>query len=355
MEDFENFEILSDKDGNAQIIVNNIFDDLIPHFSKDGKVCLLNPLTGIAFLPDKNTISFNSENEEIEIPFLVLTISISYEKDLVSKSVEIPFTYLNRIDILDNVFGKDLEILNKQVDMLKKQYCYLNDNDFAENRLLFEDKYKVNFISEDNFFKFLYKKFKLLRFTFSYTHFKKFDLYRIDKLIITWNKKDITKEVSLSLFHEYCQMIKSKFEIEASMHSLSAPAPAIDQRGFDLGLTEPQLTILHKHLVDDNFIKCNDTDFINAFSGRQIVNRLEWIDRAERAKFVTVQTLFQLLHSCNIKLSDKNGVIKKDVRTALNSIFINSWGNIHSKLNGFNALTSDRQNAISCMINNLKS
>lgn len=295
MEDFEDFEILRDKDGNAQIIVNNIFDDLIPHFSKDGKVCLLNPLTGIAFLPDKNTISFNSDNEEIEIPFLVLTISISYEKDLVSKSVEIPFTYLNRIDILDNVFGKDLEILNKQVDMLKKQYCYLNDNDFAENRLLFEDKYKVNFISEDNFFQFLYKKFKLLRFTFSFTHFKKFDLFRIDKLIITWNKKDITKEVSLSLFHEYCQMIKSKFEIEASMHSLSAPAPAIEQRGFDLGLTEPQLIILHKHLVDDNFLDKNTklNHFINAFNGEVLqadFQQLEWIEPTKGAIFIEVFT-----------------------------------------------------------------
>ena len=289
---FENYEVLSDEVGNVQIILTNIFDDFIPYFSKDGKVNFLNPSTGMTLLPDKEVITFNSDSEEIEVPYSVLNVEIGYEKDFESKSIKLPFIYLNKLNILDIVFGEHVEIFNKQMNKLKKKYYHLKENDFAENRLLFEDKYKVNFISDDNFLQFLYQKFKLLRFNFSFSHFEKFNLVRIDGLILTWNKRDITKDISISVFHEYCQMIKSKFESELSMHSLPAPA---EPKGFDLRLTEEQLIVLHKELIENKFLKIKTklNHFINAFNGEVLKDNfkpLEWIEPTKGAIFIEVFT-----------------------------------------------------------------
>lgn len=286
---YENYEVLSDEKGNVQILLTNIFEDAIPYFSKDGKINFLHPSSCMTVLPDKEVITLNLDSEKIEVPYSVLSIEISYEKDFESKLITLPFIYLNRFNILDTVFGEHVETFNKQIDKLRKKYYHLKENDFAENRLLFEDRYKVNFISDDNFLQFLYKKFKLLRFNFSFSYFEKFNLVRIDKLILSWNKQDITKDISVSLFHEYCQIIKTKFESELSMHSLPLTAEVLEDKPAPAVFDNSKLNEVMKDDFIDTFLKHEERLKADGF----ILQNNTWING--RGKKQTLKDLANLI------------------------------------------------------------
>lgn len=72
-------------------------------------------------------------------------------------------------------------------------------------------------------------------------------------------------------------------------------APATKQKGFDLGLTEPQLKALHQQLIDNTFLAENTKQehFINAFNGKVLngsFELLEWIEPTKGAIFIEVFT-----------------------------------------------------------------
>lgn len=132
---------------------------------------------------------------------------------------------------------------------------------------------------------------------------------------------------------------------------VSIPKQEVDKVGFVLGLANGKLIILYNQLIENLFLKGAEIDFINAFSGKPITNKLEWIDKAKN-HYVNIQTVFQLLYSCNIKLAE-NTIIENEVKVRLNSIFSNDWGNINSKYNDFDPLKTERHKLISSLIETL--
>lgn len=121
-------------------------------------------------------------------------------------------------------------------------------------------------------------------------------------------------------------------------------------KGFDLGYSDEQLTSLHVALINENYLTGQETDFINAFKGNPIQNKLQWIDKAQRNKAINIQTLLQLLFSLNINLSNDDRVIFKVVKDSINNIFSNDFGNINSKYNGFIESNTERQKTISSIV-----
>lgn len=350
MENFSNCEILSNDSDFTQISFFMPFASLIPFY--DGvKMYFWETNTKRVIESIKNSFDING----VSVPFQVVEI----EKN----SIKLPFILIGCESILKVFFDNYFEWYNEEIENLKKKYHNLKANDFRENRHLFKKHYDIDFISDSNFFEFLFKKLilaKNVKFDLKFQIFEEFNLVRINRLILSFQKEDFTKEMTISVFHEYCKMVNSKFELDfmelAEPKVLAVeeqkPAPAV-KKGFDLGLTEKQLKEIYQQL-NNSFLKGTEIDFVNAFSGKQIINKLEWIDQAQKVKFVTIQTLFQLLSSCNIELHNENNVIKKEVKDALNAIFSNSWGNISSKYNDFNPLTTERQKTISSMIKSLK-
>lgn len=125
-------------------------------------------------------------------------------------------------------------------------------------------------------------------------------------------------------------------------------------RGIDLGFSDNQLLTLHKELIGKGFLeKIGIEHFKSAFSGTMLDNyeKLKWIDKAKN-HHVNIQTVFQLLYSCNIKLAEKT-IIRNEVKVRLNSIFSNDWGNINSKYNDFEPLKTERHKIISSLIETL--
>ena len=104
------------------------------------------------------------------------------------------------------------------------------------------------------------------------------------------------------------------------------------------------------NLFNYNYLTGAESDFINAFTGNPIQNQLEWIDKTQRNRAINSQTLFQLLFSLNISLHDDRKVINQNVKDSIQYIFINDFGNIHSKLNGFTESNTERQKNISSIV-----
>ena len=128
------------------------------------------------------------------------------------------------------------------------------------------------------------------------------------------------------------------------------PATPPLTKGFNLGYSVEQLTSLHKALIHENYLTGTVTDFINAFTGNPIKDKLEWIDKAQRVKSVNSHTLLQLLFSLNISLQDDRKVINQNVKDSINYVFSNNFGNINSKYNGFIELYTERQKNISTIV-----
>jgi hypothetical protein len=90
------------------------------------------------------------------------------------------------------------------------------------------------------------------------------------------------------------------YDLKKYLKAVETPAPA-EQKGFDLGLTEPQLKALHKELIDKTFLAENTKQeyFINAFNGKVLENfePLNWIDKTAKnnAPFNT-QTILEFLY-----------------------------------------------------------
>lgn len=121
-------------------------------------------------------------------------------------------------------------------------------------------------------------------------------------------------------------------------------------KSFDLGLSDEQLTNLHKALIDEKYLKCDSIDFINAFKGNPIQEKIEWIDISQRNKSINMQTLFLLLASLGIELANDRNVITKSIKDFIKSVFKNDFGNMTSKYTGCFELNTDRKKTISSIV-----
>lgn len=292
----------------------------------------------------------DSNFEPIPLLRLPKYIKTDYERFLTKLQDEA----LTEILLLDN---HKIEKVFYRLNKIEEEF---NDHwDSFHTILESLNKTEENFDRDNDYFKIitlLYSKFGILELnTNAYFHngfngtlgriTKELERDLHDALII----KDGLLHQLIHFTKEYLSSIQpAPAEPKVLAVEEQKPAPAV-QKGFDLGLTEKQLKEIYQQL-NNSFLKGTEIDFVNAFSGKQIINKLEWIDQAQKVKFVTIQTLFQLLSSCNIELHNENNVIKKEVKDALNAIFSNSWGNISSKYNDFNPLTTERQKTISSMI-----
>lgn len=155
--------------------------------------------------------------------------------------------------------------------------------------------------------------------------------------------ENLFEETNKNTFYE---TIKHEIETEPDTE-IATPPPA---KGFNLGYSVEQLTSLHKALIHENYLTGTVTDFINAFTGNPIKDKLEWIDKAQRVKSVNSHTLLQLLFSLNISLQDDRKVINQNVKDSINYVFSNNFGNINSKYNGFIESYTERQKHISTIV-----
>ena len=151
----------------------------------------------------------------------------------------------------------------------------------------------------------------------------------------------------LNCEREYVNEVKNLIVVPKTKQVTPPPPPA---KGFNLGYSVEQLTSLHKALIHENYLTGTVTDFINAFTGNPIKDKLEWIDKAQKVKSVNSHTLLQLLFSLNISLHNDNNVLSQNVRESIQYIFSNDFGNIHSKLNGFIESNTERQKNISTIV-----
>ncbi len=128
------------------------------------------------------------------------------------------------------------------------------------------------------------------------------------------------------------------------------------QKGFDLGFSDKQLEKLYNELKEHRFIdiETNSKHFINAFNGKDLeegFKPLKWIDES-RNHYITMQTVFQLLDSCNVSFKGENNIIPQ-VRETIKLIFENDFGNMQSKYNDFNALKTPRHILIDSKVKDL--
>lgn len=113
---------------------------------------------------------------------------------------------------------------------------------------------------------------------------------------------------------------------------------------------------IYNFLIENNYIKENQTkeDFISIFSEGKVLNqKIEWIDITKKNKSVSIQTLFQLLHSLEIPIEDNKGVISTNIKNFIKSSFSNNFGNINSKYNEFKPNKTDRYTTIDSFIKTL--
>jgi hypothetical protein len=128
--------------------------------------------------------------------------------------------------------------------------------------------------------------------------------------------------------------------------------------GFKLGKDETYLKALYKALVDAQFLakSTKESHFVNAFNGQPLEDfePLEWTDKAQRNHTVTIQTVFQLLVSHDIKLAGAYNVIDKNIKAKIKAVFKNDFGNINKKYETFKPLKTDRYTLIDSIVKNFK-
>jgi hypothetical protein len=151
---------------------------------------------------------------------------------------------------------------------------------------------------------------------------------------------------------QYQKFLETYFLNKEYENLSKAPATLPQQtKGFNLGYSVEQLTRLHKALINENYLTGAESDFINAFTGNPIQNKLEWIDIAERGKQKNCQTLFQLLHSLNIPLFKENStIILKKIKDFINTNFEHTFSNLNQSGNEFIALKTERHKLISSIV-----
>ncbi len=154
----------------------------------------------------------------------------------------------------------------------------------------------------------------------------------------------------ISLSNEFISFLESKQQTKQESSTQQ-------QKGFDLGLSNEQLEKLYNELKEHRFIdiETNSKHFINAFNGKDLeegFKPLKWIDETQRNHYISIQTVFQLLDSCNVSLKGENNIIPQ-VRETIKLIFENDFGNIQSKFNDFNALKTPRHILIDSKVKDL--
>jgi hypothetical protein len=113
---------------------------------------------------------------------------------------------------------------------------------------------------------------------------------------------------------------------------------------------------IYNFLIENYYIRENLTkeDFISIFSECKVLNqKIEWIDIAKRNKSVSIQTLFQLLHSLEIPIRDDKYVISPNIKNFIKTSFSNNFDNINSKCNEFKPNRTDRYTTIDSFIKTL--
>jgi len=126
-----------------------------------------------------------------------------------------------------------------------------------------------------------------------------------------------------------------------------------DEEQFDIKIPTSDSEKIYNFLIDNNYINKNlpKEDFISIFSSGKVLNqKIEWIDKSERNKRVTIQTLFQLLDSLDIQIKDSKGIVLKKIKDFIKSCFSNDFGNINTKCNDFKSLCTDRYTKINSFI-----
>lgn len=283
----QNFEIIEEGEGTILKIYHSFEKDFV--FYLEGNELYVFKLSAKKCAKIANRI-LNVDGKEI--PFFVKIIELKNDKTFLS----VPFLIVGDHKYLELFLGEQISVYNAQIDKLREKYKYLKENDYLERKDLFKNEYGVSDISDNNFMEFLFRKLPHLKLDFKCTYFKEFNLFRVEELIYRFSKKDFSKEVKEELLHEYFQEIKSKFLSIAKAYSTNnQQLPATEQRGFDLGLTEPQLKVLHQQLIDNTFLAENTKQkhFINAFNG-EVLNGsfelLEWIEPTKGAIFIELFT-----------------------------------------------------------------
>ena len=142
--------------------------------------------------------------------------------------------------------------------------------------------------------------------------------------------KEFLKDLYDAILIKDGQLNRLINDLENYLKPIETPAPAIEQRGFDLGLAEPQLTLLYKELMDKTFLSKNTEQehFINAFNGCLLnddFKPLKWIEptagaicfhhlTAGKPKWKAIEHLFEPANYKNLlNQSKQNGTFERTI------------------------------------------
>lgn len=197
-----NYEVVRNDEIMQIKMFNNLPLEIITYVDKDDNVVLLNTTTSM--ISNSDFVFFDSNKNEIPHSIYTLEAAIPDGKVVLKLAIVI----FDSKGILRQLFNEQMDLISYQIKQLREKYHKLKDNDFNEQKHLFKDRYNIDFISDENFFSFLFKRIPSLHFNFNFTYNEKFNIARLNELSFTWLKSDIT----IGIFHEYCQMIISQFE-----------------------------------------------------------------------------------------------------------------------------------------------